>query len=81
MWSCNILFFTFFTFQLRSAEEESQKKGWTTATDTATEEKLQQIDKDMKEQEMLIKGYQQVSLEGHRFLTSHVVTVVTAFKW
>ncbi|XP_054477409.1 centrosomal protein of 162 kDa isoform X2 [Anoplopoma fimbria] len=45
--------------KLRSAEEASQKKRWAEATDSASEEKLQQIDKEIKEQETLIKGYQQ----------------------
>ncbi|KAM7382365.1 hypothetical protein PAMP_002096 [Pampus punctatissimus] len=45
--------------KLWSAEEASQKRRLTEATDSATEEKLQQIDKEVKEQEMLIKGYQQ----------------------
>jgi len=41
--------------QLRSAEEASQKK-----RGAAGEGKLQEIDKEIKEQETLIKGYQQV---------------------
>ncbi|XP_037641297.1 centrosomal protein of 162 kDa isoform X8 [Sebastes umbrosus] len=45
--------------KLRSAEEASQKKRWAEATDSAAEGKLQQIDKEIKEQETLIKGYQQ----------------------
>ncbi|XP_026228941.1 centrosomal protein of 162 kDa-like isoform X2 [Anabas testudineus] len=45
--------------KLRSAEEESQKKRLAQVTDSTTEEKFQQIDKEIKEQEMLIKGYQQ----------------------
>ncbi|XP_042346714.1 centrosomal protein of 162 kDa isoform X2 [Plectropomus leopardus] len=45
--------------KLRSAEEASQKTRRVEASDSATEEKLQQMDKDIKEQEMLIKGYQQ----------------------
>ncbi|XP_070767902.1 centrosomal protein of 162 kDa [Enoplosus armatus] len=45
--------------KLRSAEEASQKKRWPEATDSATEEKLQQMKKEMNEQETLIKGYQQ----------------------
>nr|XP_046255811.1 centrosomal protein of 162 kDa isoform X2 [Scatophagus argus] len=45
--------------KLRSAEEACQKSRWAEATDSATEEKLQQVDKEIKEQEMLIKGYQQ----------------------
>ncbi|XP_033497664.1 centrosomal protein of 162 kDa isoform X1 [Epinephelus lanceolatus] len=45
--------------KLRSAEEASQKKRWAEASDSATEEKLRQIDKEIKEQETLIKGYQQ----------------------
>ncbi|XP_040901329.1 centrosomal protein of 162 kDa isoform X2 [Toxotes jaculatrix] len=45
--------------KLRSAEGTSQRRRWAEATDPATEEKLQQIDKEMKEQEVLIKGYQQ----------------------
>ncbi|XP_047453612.1 centrosomal protein of 162 kDa isoform X2 [Mugil cephalus] len=43
--------------KLRSAEEASQKRRWVEATDPAPE-KLQQIDKELKEQETLIKGYQ-----------------------
>uniref|UniRef100_A0A3B5A8C2 Centrosomal protein of 162 kDa n=1 Tax=Stegastes partitus TaxID=144197 RepID=A0A3B5A8C2_9TELE len=42
--------------KLRSAEEARQKRS---SADPATEEKLQQIDKEIKEQETLIKGYQQ----------------------
>ncbi|KAM6935943.1 centrosomal protein of 162 kDa isoform 2-T2 [Lycodopsis pacificus] len=45
--------------KLRSAEEASQKKRWAEATDSAAEAKLRQIDKEIKEQETLIKGYQQ----------------------
>lgn len=56
-------FFLFFTPQLRSAEEEaSQRKRWAEATDPAAKEKFQRIDKEIKEQEILIKGYQQVCL-------------------
>ncbi|XP_030580549.1 centrosomal protein of 162 kDa isoform X2 [Archocentrus centrarchus] len=45
--------------KLRSAEEASRRKRQVEATDAAAEEKLQQIDKEIKEQETLIKGYQQ----------------------
>uniref|UniRef100_A0A8C2Z068 Centrosomal protein of 162 kDa n=1 Tax=Cyclopterus lumpus TaxID=8103 RepID=A0A8C2Z068_CYCLU len=45
--------------KLRSAEEASQKKRRAEATDSAAEGTLQQIDKEIKEQETLIKGYQQ----------------------
>uniref|UniRef100_A0AAQ4NYZ1 Centrosomal protein of 162 kDa n=1 Tax=Gasterosteus aculeatus aculeatus TaxID=481459 RepID=A0AAQ4NYZ1_GASAC len=46
--------------KLQSAEEASRKTRWRIeATDLAPEEKLQQIDKEIKEQETLIKGYQQ----------------------
>ncbi|XP_051263216.1 centrosomal protein of 162 kDa isoform X2 [Dicentrarchus labrax] len=45
--------------KLRSAEEAGQKHRWAEATNSTTEEKLQNIDKEIKEQEMLIKGYQQ----------------------
>ncbi|XP_062278354.1 centrosomal protein of 162 kDa [Scomber scombrus] len=45
--------------KLHSAEEANQKRRLTEATDSATEKKLQQIDKEIKEQETLIKGYQQ----------------------
>ncbi|KAK2844087.1 hypothetical protein Q5P01_010746 [Channa striata] len=45
--------------KLRSAEEEIKKNRWSKATNPATEEKLKQIDKEIKEQETLIKGYQQ----------------------
>lgn len=48
--------------QLRSAEEAGQKKRWADAADSAEVERLQQMEKDRKEQEMLIKGYQQVCL-------------------
>lgn len=51
----------FLSQQLRSAEEASQKKRWVEAADVAADEKFQQIDKEIKEQEALIKGYQQVS--------------------
>uniref|UniRef100_A0A3B3YGH0 Centrosomal protein of 162 kDa n=1 Tax=Poecilia mexicana TaxID=48701 RepID=A0A3B3YGH0_9TELE len=45
-------------FALRSAEEANQRR-WLEAADPATEDKIQLIEKEMKEQEMLIKGYQQ----------------------
>ncbi|XP_037309035.2 centrosomal protein of 162 kDa isoform X5 [Pungitius pungitius] len=45
--------------KLQSAEKASQNKRWVEATDVAPEEQLQQIDKEIKEQETLIKGYQQ----------------------
>ncbi|KAI3361532.1 hypothetical protein L3Q82_013681 [Scortum barcoo] len=45
--------------KLRSAEEASQKKRWAEAAGSATEEKIQEMNKEMKEQETLIKGYQQ----------------------
>ncbi|KAF3840366.1 hypothetical protein F7725_019083 [Dissostichus mawsoni] len=45
--------------KLRSAEDESQKKKRAEASDSASGEKLQQLDREMKEQETLIKGYQQ----------------------
>lgn len=45
--------------QLRSAEEASQR-GWLEAANPGAEDKIQLIEKEMKEQEMLIKGYQQV---------------------
>lgn len=48
--------------QLRSAEEAGQKKRWADAADSAEVERLQQMEKDRKEQEILIKGYQQVCL-------------------
>ncbi|KAM9847014.1 centrosomal protein of 162 kDa [Aulostomus maculatus] len=44
--------------KLRSVEEASQRRLGETA-DPATKEKLQQNDKEIKEQELLIKGYQQ----------------------
>ncbi|XP_076593758.1 centrosomal protein of 162 kDa isoform X9 [Chaetodon auriga] len=45
--------------KLRSAEEASEKKRWAEATDSAREERLQQMDKEIREQEVLLKGYQQ----------------------
>ncbi|XP_041798678.1 centrosomal protein of 162 kDa isoform X2 [Chelmon rostratus] len=45
--------------KLRSAEEAIPKKRWAEATDSALEERLQQMEKEIKEQEVLIKGYQQ----------------------
>ncbi|MEQ2239953.1 hypothetical protein ILYODFUR_009878, partial [Ilyodon furcidens] len=45
--------------KLRSAEETSQKRRLVEAAGPDTHETFQQIDKEMKEQEMLIKGYQQ----------------------
>ncbi|KAM4580443.1 centrosomal protein of 162 kDa isoform 2-T2 [Odontesthes bonariensis] len=48
--------------KLRSAEEASEKKRWVEAADAvdaATEETLKQMNKEIKEQETLIKGYQQ----------------------
>ncbi|XP_028280595.1 centrosomal protein of 162 kDa isoform X2 [Parambassis ranga] len=45
--------------KLQSAEEAGQKRRRVEAVDAATEGKLQQIDKEIKEQETLIKGYQQ----------------------
>ncbi|XP_016522115.1 centrosomal protein of 162 kDa isoform X3 [Poecilia formosa] len=44
--------------KLRSAEEANQRR-WLEAADPATEDKIQLIEKEMKEQEMLLKGYQQ----------------------
>ncbi|XP_023186734.1 centrosomal protein of 162 kDa isoform X4 [Xiphophorus maculatus] len=44
--------------KLRSAEEASQR-GWLEAANPGAEDKIQLIEKEMKEQEMLIKGYQQ----------------------
>ncbi|KAG7235959.1 hypothetical protein INR49_001706, partial [Caranx melampygus] len=45
--------------KLRGAEEAGQRKRLSEATEPATEEKLQQLKKEIKEQETLIKGYQQ----------------------
>ncbi|XP_058502714.1 centrosomal protein of 162 kDa [Solea solea] len=45
--------------KLRSAEEASQRKRLAEATDSATEATLRQMESEMKEQETLIKGYQQ----------------------
>ncbi|PWA29852.1 hypothetical protein CCH79_00020234, partial [Gambusia affinis] len=45
--------------KLRSAEEASQRR-WLEAADPGKEDKIQLITKELKEQEMLIKGYQQV---------------------
>ncbi|XP_056237746.1 centrosomal protein of 162 kDa isoform X1 [Seriola aureovittata] len=45
--------------KLRRAEESSQRKRLSEDTETAAEDKLQHIHKEMKEQETLIKGYQQ----------------------
>uniref|UniRef100_A0A3P8TJ98 Centrosomal protein of 162 kDa n=1 Tax=Amphiprion percula TaxID=161767 RepID=A0A3P8TJ98_AMPPE len=45
--------------KLQTAEEASWKKSCMETADPATEEKLQEIDKEIKEQETLIKGYQQ----------------------
>uniref|UniRef100_A0AAQ6A8C3 Centrosomal protein of 162 kDa n=1 Tax=Amphiprion ocellaris TaxID=80972 RepID=A0AAQ6A8C3_AMPOC len=45
--------------KLQTAEEASRKKSCMETADPATEEKLQEIDKEIKEQETLIKGYQQ----------------------
>ncbi|XP_059194596.1 centrosomal protein of 162 kDa [Centropristis striata] len=45
--------------KLQSAEEASQKRKRAEATDSAAEEKLKEIEKEIKEQETLIKGYQQ----------------------
>ncbi|XP_043972185.1 centrosomal protein of 162 kDa isoform X3 [Gambusia affinis] len=44
--------------KLRSAEEASQRR-WLEAADPGKEDKIQLITKELKEQEMLIKGYQQ----------------------
>ncbi|XP_029359561.1 centrosomal protein of 162 kDa isoform X2 [Echeneis naucrates] len=52
--------------KLRSAEEASQRKMFVQPSDPATEEKLKQIEKDMKEQETLIKGYQQENEKLYR---------------
>lgn len=54
------MFVLFLTPQLRSAEEANQKARLSEAADSHTKESLQQIDKEIKEQETLIKGYQQV---------------------
>ncbi|XP_060905163.1 centrosomal protein of 162 kDa [Labrus mixtus] len=45
--------------KLRSAEEASQRKRSEETSDSAAEERLQQTDKEIREQETLIKGYQQ----------------------
>ncbi|KAK5606306.1 hypothetical protein CRENBAI_023698 [Crenichthys baileyi] len=45
--------------KLRSAEEASQKRRLVEAAGPGTDKTFQQIDKEIKEQEMLIKGYQQ----------------------
>ncbi|KFV54209.1 hypothetical protein N328_03153, partial [Gavia stellata] len=47
--------------KLRSMEELTQEKRWThhTATIPVTEEKLAQIQKEIKDQEVIIQGYQQ----------------------
>ncbi|KAJ0066254.1 hypothetical protein NL108_004152, partial [Boleophthalmus pectinirostris] len=45
--------------KLRSAEEALQKNRLTDASDSRHQDKLQQIDKEMKVQETLIQGYQQ----------------------
>uniref|UniRef100_A0A3P8VXP9 Centrosomal protein of 162 kDa n=1 Tax=Cynoglossus semilaevis TaxID=244447 RepID=A0A3P8VXP9_CYNSE len=45
--------------KLRSAEEVSQTNRWAEATDSTTEATLKQMEKELKEQETLIKGYQQ----------------------
>uniref|UniRef100_A0AAV2MFN8 Centrosomal protein of 162 kDa n=1 Tax=Knipowitschia caucasica TaxID=637954 RepID=A0AAV2MFN8_KNICA len=45
--------------KLRSAEESLQKNKLTDASDSKHQEKLQTIEKEMKEQETLIQGYQQ----------------------
>uniref|UniRef100_A0A8D3ANA8 Centrosomal protein of 162 kDa n=2 Tax=Scophthalmus maximus TaxID=52904 RepID=A0A8D3ANA8_SCOMX len=45
--------------KLRSAEEAYQRRRWAEATDSAPEGTFQQMDKELKEQEALIKGYQQ----------------------
>ncbi|XP_034029855.1 centrosomal protein of 162 kDa isoform X2 [Thalassophryne amazonica] len=45
--------------KLHSAEEECQKSRWMDAADPAAKEKLQLSEKEIREQEMLIKGYQQ----------------------
>uniref|UniRef100_A0A3Q3LFF6 Centrosomal protein of 162 kDa n=1 Tax=Mastacembelus armatus TaxID=205130 RepID=A0A3Q3LFF6_9TELE len=57
--------------KLRSAEEESQKTRWPEATDSAVEEKFQHIDKEMKEQETLIKGYQQENEKLYLQMKAH----------
>ncbi|KAK5922919.1 hypothetical protein CgunFtcFv8_020143 [Champsocephalus gunnari] len=45
--------------KLRSAQDEGQKRRRAEASDSASGEKLQQLDREVKEQETLIKGYQQ----------------------
>uniref|UniRef100_A0A3Q1I441 Centrosomal protein of 162 kDa n=1 Tax=Acanthochromis polyacanthus TaxID=80966 RepID=A0A3Q1I441_9TELE len=45
--------------KLQTAEEARRKKSCVETADPVTEEKLQKIDKEIKEQETLIKGYQQ----------------------
>ncbi|XP_066538671.1 centrosomal protein of 162 kDa [Hoplias malabaricus] len=54
--------------KLHSLEEASKKQQWRfgEASDPVTEEKLKQIEKDMKEQENLIQGYQ---LENEKLYT------------
>lgn len=55
---------TVFDLQLHSAEEANKKQRWSFAesSDPGKEEKLRLIEKEMKEQETLIKGYHLVSL-------------------
>lgn len=47
--------------QLWGSEEAKQKVGSVRFTDSAAEKKFQQMEKEIKEQERLLKGYQQVS--------------------
>ncbi|KAL6108660.1 cep162 [Pungitius sinensis] len=56
--------------KLQSAEKASQNKRWVEATDLAPEEQLQQIDKEIKEQETLIKGYQQENEKLYLLMTA-----------
>ncbi|XP_063735241.1 centrosomal protein of 162 kDa [Eleginops maclovinus] len=45
--------------KLQSAEDERQKRKLAEASDSTSGEKLQQLDREIKEQETLLKGYQQ----------------------
>lgn len=45
--------------KLRCEVENNQKKALADVTDSAREERIQQMNKEIKEQEVLIKGYQQ----------------------
>lgn len=63
--------------QLWSPEGAKQKVGAVRFTDSAAEEKFQQMQKEIKEQERLLQGYQQVSSSSSSVPASPVLGGIT----